>query len=108
MIAKCIDEDTKVEVIKASRLFRGGPLMVTKDRTQMEWEKFKAQLSIVREARANNKWARLDEFDNAVVREFRTKKATQGHGDGDKVMETQETITPSSSSPQGEQRAKKE
>ncbi len=41
VIAKCIDEVTKCEAIKTSRICRGSTLMVTKDRTQMEWEKFK-------------------------------------------------------------------
>ena len=76
MIAKCEKMEGKMEAIKASRERRCLTMMITRDRTKSEWRKFKEQMEIVREARQHNKWAILDEWDNAIVRDFRQPKVT--------------------------------
>ena len=53
---------------------RSRKIMITKDRTVFQWDKFKAQMKIVMEARNNGKWAILDDEDEAVVKEFKNKK----------------------------------
>jgi hypothetical protein len=103
VIAKCEKMEGKVEAIKASRERRSKTMMITRDRTKSEWLKFKKQMEVVREARQHNKWAILDEWDNAIVREFRQPKANSNGKTG-----SPNNASFAHSPPRGESSAKNE